>query len=83
MTKRAKTARVREKQLEKELSWGMIPPELHVRFRQAELKQWGESRACQVRRHGSDEHRGEPQDFCRTERPSTSSALRVQGQFMV
>ena len=42
MTKKAKTTRGREKQLEKEIPWSMIPPELHERFRQAEQKQWGE-----------------------------------------
>ena len=42
MTKRAKTARGREKPLEKEIPCRMVPPELHERFRQAELKQWGE-----------------------------------------
>ena len=42
MLKRAKTARGREKQLEKELPWSMIPPEQHPAFKLAEDKQYRE-----------------------------------------
>ncbi|CAE7621529.1 GIP [Symbiodinium sp. CCMP2592] len=42
MLKRAKTARGREKQLEKELPWSMIPVEQHEAFREAENKQYQE-----------------------------------------
>ena len=38
----AKTARGREKQLEKDLPWGMIPVEQHAAFREAEAKQYKE-----------------------------------------
>ena len=42
MMKRAKTPRSREKQMEKEIAWKDIPPELHEDFRVAERKQWSE-----------------------------------------
>ena len=42
MVRRAKTARGREKQLEKEIPWGMIPHEQHEAFRAAEDKQYRE-----------------------------------------
>ena len=42
MLKRAKTARGREKQLEKELPWSLIPPEQHENFKAAEHKQYQE-----------------------------------------
>ena len=42
MLKRAKTARGREKQLEKELPWHMIPTDQHAAFRDAEEKQFRE-----------------------------------------
>ena len=42
MMKRAKTSRSREKQMEKEIAWKDIPPELHEDFRAAERKQWNE-----------------------------------------
>ena len=42
MLKPAKTARSREKQLEKEIPWSQIPPEVRPLFREAEGKQWAE-----------------------------------------
>ncbi|CAE7585010.1 GIP [Symbiodinium sp. CCMP2592] len=42
MMKLPKTQRGREKALEKELPWSMIPPEQHEAFKQAENKQWEE-----------------------------------------
>ena len=42
MLRRATTKRGREKQLEKELPWKLIPPEKHALFREAEAKQWNE-----------------------------------------
>ncbi|CAE7204839.1 RE1 [Symbiodinium microadriaticum] len=42
MMKFPKTPRGREKALEKELPWGMIPPEQHQGFKDAELRQWEE-----------------------------------------
>ncbi|CAE7724502.1 GIP [Symbiodinium sp. CCMP2592] len=42
MLKRAKTARGREKQLEKELPWNLIPQEQHEAFKGAEQKQYME-----------------------------------------
>ena len=40
MLKIAKTARGKEKALEKEIPWSLIPPEQHASFREAERKQW-------------------------------------------
>ena len=40
MLKVAKTARGKEKALEKEIPWSLIPPEQHENFREAERKQW-------------------------------------------
>ena len=40
MLKIAKTPRGKEKALEKEIPWSLIPPEQHDNFRQAEKKQW-------------------------------------------
>ena len=40
--KMAKTPRGREKALEKEIPWSMVPPEQQENFRQAELKQYSE-----------------------------------------
>ena len=42
MLKLPKTPRAKEKALEKELPWNMIPPEQHEGFRAAEMKQWEE-----------------------------------------
>lgn len=42
MVKRCISEKGREKQLEKELPWGMIPPEERPLFREAELKQWNQ-----------------------------------------
>ena len=42
MMKRATTQRGREKQLEKELPWRLIPLEMQAEFRAAERKQWQE-----------------------------------------
>ena len=42
MLKVPKTQRGREKALEKELPWSMIPPEQHQGFKDAELRQWEE-----------------------------------------
>ena len=42
MMKIPKTQRGREKALEKELPWSLIPPEQHQGFKEAELKQWDE-----------------------------------------
>ncbi|CAE7470136.1 RE2 [Symbiodinium sp. CCMP2592] len=42
MMKLAKTPRGREKALEKEIPWSLIPPEQQENFRQAEWKQWTE-----------------------------------------
>ncbi|CAE7526366.1 GIP, partial [Symbiodinium necroappetens] len=42
MMKFPKTPRGKEKALEKELPWGMIPPEQHQGFKDAELRQWEE-----------------------------------------
>ncbi|CAE7751606.1 RE1 [Symbiodinium sp. CCMP2592] len=42
MLKLPKTPRGREKALEKELPWSLIPPEQHQGFKDAELKQWNE-----------------------------------------
>ncbi len=42
MLKTAKTARSREKQVQKEIPWSQIPPEVRPLFREAESKQWGE-----------------------------------------
>ncbi|CAE7214247.1 GIP [Symbiodinium natans] len=42
MLRKAKTARSREKQLEKEIPWAMIPEEKRPEFHRAEQKQWGE-----------------------------------------
>ncbi|CAE7551345.1 GIP, partial [Symbiodinium necroappetens] len=42
MMKRAKTKRSREKALEKEIPWSLIPEEMRPSFRAAEAKQWAE-----------------------------------------
>ena len=42
MIKKAKTERSREKQLEKEIPWNLIPEEMRSTFRMAEAKQWAE-----------------------------------------
>ncbi|OLQ03765.1 Copia protein [Symbiodinium microadriaticum] len=42
MMKLAKTPRGREKALEKEIPWSMVPPEQQENFKQAELKQYSE-----------------------------------------
>lgn len=42
MTKRCISEKGREKQLEKELPWGLIPYEEGHLYREAELKQWKE-----------------------------------------
>ena len=42
MVKRCVSEKGKEKQLEKELPWGLIPPEERELYRQAELKQWNE-----------------------------------------
>ncbi|OLQ15724.1 Copia protein [Symbiodinium microadriaticum] len=42
MIKKAKTERSREKQLEKEIPWSLIPEEMRSTFRAAEAKQWAE-----------------------------------------
>ncbi|CAE7504711.1 RE1 [Symbiodinium sp. CCMP2592] len=42
MLKRAKTERSREKQLEKEIPWSMIPEHMRDVFQAAEAKQWAE-----------------------------------------
>ncbi|CAE7324462.1 GIP, partial [Symbiodinium microadriaticum] len=42
MMKMAKTPRGREKALEKEIPWSMVPPEQQENFKQAELKQYSE-----------------------------------------
>ena len=42
MIRKAKTLRGREKQLEKELPWEMIPEEKKDEFRRAEQTQWDE-----------------------------------------
>eukprot|EP00913_Durusdinium_trenchii_P017481 g16427.t1 len=42
MAKKCISAKAKEKQLEKELPWGLIPPEERHLYRQAEEKQWAE-----------------------------------------
>ena len=42
MVKRCVSEKGKEKQLEKEIPWGMIPPDERELYRQAELKQWNE-----------------------------------------
>eukprot|EP00438_Fugacium_kawagutii_P025852 Skav231407 [mRNA] locus=scaffold4039:44689:52020:- [translate_table: standard] len=42
MTKHAISERGKEKQLEKEIPWSMIPPDEREMYREAELKQWQE-----------------------------------------
>ena len=40
--KKAKTPRSREKQIEKEIPWTMIPEEMRADFKAAEMVQWNE-----------------------------------------
>jgi hypothetical protein len=42
MVKRCISEKGKEKQLEKELPWGLIPPDEKEMYREAELKQWQE-----------------------------------------
>ena len=42
MAKRGISQKGKEKQLEKELPWGMIPPDERDLYREAERKQWDE-----------------------------------------
>ena len=42
MVKRCMSEKGKEKQLEKELPWGLIPPEEGGLYREAELTQWNE-----------------------------------------
>ena len=79
MMKKARTERSREKALEKEIPWELIPEEVRPRFRAAEGKQWAEH---------VDNHAIEVLSVTESERvratvtcqPNSEFEVRLQGQ---